>query len=211
MNRNPLYHLRVTAPTQARAKAQGQRFGRVVSVERIDEDHWDVLVDQRRRAPNPSDEERLIDLKRTARFLYDRITYEPHLASGRDYDYLASVEQEIEEIERKLEMRSKRRRGLRPNSSKPDVRAWSGGSAPPQKLPPDVARLAEKLYDEQVKTWRDYWGDEPDADVQETFRKRARYDAWATLRHKHEGKSSTKRHGKKKNQDTAAAKRRCMR
>jgi len=52
--RNPLYHLHVTAPTEAKARARGQRFGRVVSVVRLVEGKWDVLVDQRKKAPNPA-------------------------------------------------------------------------------------------------------------------------------------------------------------
>lgn len=64
------------------------------------------------------------------------------------------------------------------------IKRWMGGSVPPEGFPatPDEIALYEKLLNEQLEVWRGYWGDEPDADTLETFKGRARYDAWATLR-----------------------------
>lgn len=69
---------------------------------------------------------------------------------------------------------------------RPEFRAWSGGSPPPKKLPADAKKLADELYEEQLADWREGWGDEPDTDTKELFRKRARYDAWATYRDQYE-------------------------
>jgi len=63
------------------------------------------------------------------------------------------------------------------------VIAWMGGSRPPTPPPEDVAILSNRLFDEQVNTWREFWGDEPDEDTLGIFRDRALYDAWASLRH----------------------------
>lgn len=54
---NPFYTLKVSAPSERRAIAQGRRFGRVVQLEQTGPETWAVLVDQRRpfRRPNPWD------------------------------------------------------------------------------------------------------------------------------------------------------------
>jgi hypothetical protein len=62
------------------------------------------------------------------------------------------------------------------------TRAWTGGSAPPAKLPLAAQKLAKRLLAEQVREFTQFWGDKPNADTMATFRRRARYDAWATYR-----------------------------
>lgn len=66
--------------------------------------------------------------------------------------------------------------------SGPDFRAWVGGSTPPDTLPGDGEALATYFYACQLQVWGNAWGDAPDADTDETFRRRARFDAWATVR-----------------------------
>lgn len=60
-------------------------------------------------------DDELLDLRREAKYLRELMTYEPEKMTGRDYDYLASVERQIEELEEKLEARIERGRGLRRN------------------------------------------------------------------------------------------------
>lgn len=62
--------------------------------------------------------------------------------------------------------------------------AWTGGSWPsaPSQTSAFEFRVIRALFREQVKTWRDYWGDFPPRDVLRTFYGRARYDAYATRR-----------------------------
>ena len=67
------------------------------------------------------------------------------------------------------------------------VIAWTGGSSPPEVLPPDVEQFSEQVFAEQMAEWKDYWDDEPNEDTRGILLRRAAHDAWATLRHKYEG------------------------
>lgn len=63
-------------------------------------------------------------------------------------------------------------------------RAWTGGNSPSlpssESMPQSAYRRA--LFRQQVKTFRAYWGDWPNADTLRTFYRRARADAFATFR-----------------------------
>ena len=60
--------------------------------------------------------------------------------------------------------------------------AWMGGSRPPDNPPVECRILAWKFYRFHVVTYKTFWGNMPDADIKETFKNWARYDAWATYR-----------------------------
>lgn len=72
------------------------------------------------------------------------------------------------------------------------VKAWTGGSAPPNKLPYDAAKLAGKLYADQIATFKKYNRVRPDKDTRNIFKNRARHDAWSTVRAKYEKKQRKK-------------------
>lgn len=78
---------------------------------------------------------------------------------------------------------NKGRTKVNPRRKPQSVIAWTGGSAPPAKLPKAAASLAKDLYAEQIKEFTEYWGDRPDKQTRDTFKNRAIHDAWATYRH----------------------------
>ena len=66
----------------------------------------------------------------------------------------------------------------------PQHRAWTGGSPPPPwpDTPDAQRRYAVRLYRDQCREWRAFWGDSPDADTARIFWGRAIHDAHATYR-----------------------------
>lgn len=48
-----------------------------------------------------------------------------------------------------------------------------------ERMTPEERNAFARLYVEQLETWREYWGDEPDYDTKRIFACRARHDALA--------------------------------
>lgn len=57
--------------------------------------------------------------------------------------------------------------------------AWTGGDVPPKGFrAPEFLAMRRALFAEQLRTWRNAWGDRPQLDTVRTFWRRARFDAW---------------------------------
>lgn len=65
--------------------------------------------------------------------------------------------------------------------------AWMGGDTAPKtfrRISRDFRNLMSFFFREQIKDFKDYWGDMPDKDTRKIFWGRARVDSWASYRDK---------------------------
>lgn len=73
---------------------------------------------------------------------------------------------------------------IKANGKTFELHAWTGGDVPSDNVDatshPDFFALWEILLEDQIKAWKEYWGDEPDADTWAIFNNRAKLDAWRT-------------------------------
>lgn len=72
---------------------------------------------------------------------------------------------------------------LAPTPARPLI-AWTGGSSPrkPSQMSSVEASFVKYLFRQQVATFRAYWKDAPNRDTLGIFWRRARGDAWASIR-----------------------------
>jgi hypothetical protein len=61
-------------------------------------------------------------------------------------------------------------------------RAYAGAWTSLEEASPRERRLSVLLFEEQMRDFRNYWGDEPNLDTQGIFWNRARHDAHSTMR-----------------------------